>query len=137
MKTRNTQLAVLTLSCGLATLPCNGHAQTDDSTVCDASSRSAEWARQINTVKLPDDVRARQIKNLKFGMFICWSFSTFHGQEWTPTTGKDASYFKATGCDTDQWCRTAREAGMNPTYSPTRPSKSLLGLGLLVAGGRA
>jgi len=24
-----------------------------------------------------------------------------------------------------------------PTYSPTRPSKSLLGLGLLAAGGRA
>ena len=113
MKTRNTQLAVLTLCCGLATLPCNGYAQTDDSTVRDASSRSAEWARQINTVKLPDDVRARQIKDLKFGMFICWSFSTFHGEEWTPTTGKDASYFKATGCDTDQWCCTAREAGMN------------------------
>ena len=50
---------------------------------------------------------------MKFGMFICWSFSTFHGQEWTPTKGKDASFFKATGCDTDQWCKTAKDAGMN------------------------
>jgi alpha-L-fucosidase len=59
-----------------------------------------------------DSLRAREIADLKFGMFICWSFSTFSGQEWTPTLDKDASYFKATGCDTDQWCREAREAGM-------------------------
>jgi len=30
-----------------------------------------------------------------------------------------------------------RETNLTPTYSPTRPSKSLLGLGLLAAGGRA
>jgi alpha-L-fucosidase len=62
---------------------------------------------------LPNDVRAQQIKDLEFGMFICWSFSTFSGQEWTPTQDKDATYFKATGCDTDQWCETAKAAGMN------------------------
>jgi alpha-L-fucosidase len=49
---------------------------------------------------------------MKFGMFICWSFSTFSGQEWTPTEGKDATYFKATGCNTDQWCKVAKDAGM-------------------------
>ena len=49
---------------------------------------------------------------MKWGMFICWSFSTFYGQEWTPTQDKDASFFKATGCDTDQWCQTAKDAGM-------------------------
>jgi alpha-L-fucosidase len=76
-------------------------------------AKSAEWAKQINKTKLPDEVRAQQVKDLKFGMFICWSFSTFYGEEWTPTTGKDASFFKATGCDTDQWCKTAKEAGMN------------------------
>ena len=69
-------------------------------------------APAINTTRLPDDVRAEQVQSLKWGMFICWSFSTFAGQEWTPTRGKDASYFKATGCDTDQWCQTARDAGM-------------------------
>jgi alpha-L-fucosidase len=63
--------------------------------------------------KLPDEVIAQQIKNMKFGMFICWSFSTFSGQEWTPTIDKDASYFKANGCDTDQWCETAKAAGMS------------------------
>ncbi len=68
---------------------------------------------QNNTGKMDDQVRADQIKELKFGMFICWSFSTFSGMEWTPTLDKDASYFKATGCDTDQWCKVARDAGMN------------------------
>ena len=67
----------------------------------------------ITGEKLPDEVRAQEIKNMKWGMFICWSFSTFSGHEWTPTTDKDASYFKATGCDTEQWCQTAKDAGMN------------------------
>lgn len=65
------------------------------------------------TKKIDDKVRAEQIKDLKFGMFVCWSFSTFSGHEWTPTLDKDASYFRATGCDTDQWCRTAKDAGMH------------------------
>src|SRR5665648_126930 len=63
--------------------------------------------------KIDDKVRAEQIKEMKFGMFICWSFSTFSGKEWTTTTDKDASFFKATGCDTDQWCKVAKDAGMN------------------------
>ena len=63
--------------------------------------------------KVDDQVRAGQISDMKFGMFICWSFSTFSGQEWTPTEDKDASYFKATGCDTDQWCKVAKKAGMH------------------------
>jgi alpha-L-fucosidase len=55
--------------------------------------------------------RAAELKGLKWGMFVCWSFSTFSGQEWTPGV-KDISAFRATGCDTDQWARTAKEAGM-------------------------
>ncbi len=55
--------------------------------------------------------RAEELKNLKWGMFVCWSFSTFSGKEWTPGV-KDVAFFKATGCDTDQWARTAKEAGM-------------------------
>ena len=70
--------------------------------------------------KLPDAARAEQVKDLKFGMFVCWSFSTFYGKEWTPTLGKDASYFKATGCDTDQWCKTAKDAGMKVGPAPTK-----------------
>lgn len=73
---------------------------------------AAPAAPEINPAKLADEVRAAQVRDLKWGMFICWSFSTFYGQEWTPTHGKDASFFKATGCDTDQWCQTAKDAGM-------------------------
>jgi len=55
--------------------------------------------------------RTKELQDLKWGMFICWSFSTFSGKEWTPGI-TDVSFFKATGCDTDQWARTAKEAGM-------------------------
>jgi alpha-L-fucosidase len=55
--------------------------------------------------------RAEELKNLRWGMFICWSFSTFSGKEWTPGV-TDISLFKATDVDTDQWARTAKEAGM-------------------------
>ncbi len=67
---------------------------------------------KISTEKIPDNVRAAEIKDLKFGMFICWSFSTFSGQEWTRGV-EDVAFFRATGCDTDQWCETAKAAGMN------------------------
>ena len=68
---------------------------------------------QTGKEKTNDTLRAREISEMKFGMFICWSFSTFSGQEWTPTLDKDASYFRATGCDTDQWCQVAKDAGMS------------------------
>jgi alpha-L-fucosidase len=55
--------------------------------------------------------RAEALKNLKWGMFICWSFSTFSGKEWTPGI-TDISFFRATSVDTDQWARTAKEANM-------------------------
>ena len=55
--------------------------------------------------------RAEELKRLKWGMFVCWSFSTFSGKEWTPGV-KDISLFHPKGCDTDQWARTAKEAGM-------------------------
>lgn len=64
------------------------------------------------TQKIDDKVRVEQIKEMKFGMFICWSFSAFSRNEWTPTRDKDANFFKATGCDTDQWCKVAKDAGM-------------------------
>jgi alpha-L-fucosidase len=44
-------------------------------------------------------------------MFICWSFSTFSGHEWTRGV-TSLGFFKATGCDTDQWCAAAKDAGM-------------------------
>ena len=71
-------------------------------------------AKAQTSVEAKEDLlRAEEIRDLKFGMFVCWSFSTFYGSEWTPTLDKDASYFSARECDTDQWCRTAKAAGMN------------------------
>lgn len=67
----------------------------------------------ISKRKIADEIRVSEIKELEFGMFICWSFSTFSGKEWTTTLDKDASYFKATGVDTDQWCQVAQDAEMN------------------------
>jgi len=65
----------------------------------------------IHAQVIPDDIRAQQVKDLQFGMFICWSFSTFSGYEWT-YFAEGPEFFKATDCDTDQWARTAKEAGM-------------------------
>ena len=55
------------------------------------------------------EARVQELKNLRFGMFICWSFSTFSGKEWTPGV-KDVSFFRATGVDVDQWAQTAKDA---------------------------
>jgi alpha-L-fucosidase len=67
----------------------------------------------ITTAAEPVDMskRTEELKDLKWGMFICWSFSTFSGKEWTPGID-DHSFFRATSVDTDQWARTAKEAGM-------------------------
>jgi alpha-L-fucosidase len=65
------------------------------------------------TAASPKDTaqRVRELQKLKWGMFVCWSFSTFSDKEWTPGV-KDVSFFNATGMDTDQWARAAKEAGM-------------------------
>ena len=55
--------------------------------------------------------RTEELQDLQFGMFICWSFSTFSGCEWTPGV-EDISFFNPTGFDPDQWCRVAKDAGM-------------------------
>lgn len=55
--------------------------------------------------------RAEELKNLRWGMFICWSFSTFSGKEWSPGI-ENVAFFRATDVDTDQWARTAKEAEM-------------------------
>jgi alpha-L-fucosidase len=55
--------------------------------------------------------RAQELKDLKFGMFICWSFATFKDVEY-PKGVKDLAVFNPSGMDTDQWARVAKEAGM-------------------------
>ncbi len=55
--------------------------------------------------------RAKELSALRWGLFICWSFSTFSDREWTPGI-KEVSFFNPSGLDTDQWARTAKEAQM-------------------------
>ena len=55
--------------------------------------------------------RAAEFAELRFGMFVCWSFSTFSNVEWTRGV-QDLRWFNPTGFDPGQWCRTAREAEM-------------------------
>lgn len=57
------------------------------------------------------DQRAGPLTDLKLGMYLCWSFCCFSGKQWTPNV-KAISLINPTGCDTDQWTRTAEEAGM-------------------------
>ena len=57
------------------------------------------------------DARIKELQNLRWGMFVCWSFSTFSGQEWTPGV-TNIALFNPTGCDTDQWVKTAKQAEM-------------------------
>lgn len=65
-----------------------------------------------NSTRMPDTARAREVADMKFGMFICWSYSTFSEKEWT-TEPHPVEFFRAKSVDTDQWARTAKEAGMN------------------------
>jgi alpha-L-fucosidase len=57
------------------------------------------------------DARVHELQNLRWGMFVCWSFSTFSGQEWTPGV-TNLDLFHPTGCDPEQWVKTAKEAQM-------------------------
>lgn len=66
---------------------------------------------EIKTTKIPDAIRAQQIKDMKLGMFVCLSLSTFSGREWTRDV-KSLDLFKAADVDTDQWCKAAKDAGM-------------------------
>ena len=55
--------------------------------------------------------RVQQLQELRWGMFVCWSFSTFSGKEWTPGV-TNLDLFAAKDCDTDQWVKAAKDAGM-------------------------
>jgi alpha-L-fucosidase len=60
---------------------------------------------------MASEARVQQVKDLTFGMWTCWSLSTFTNQEYTKGV-TDPNYFNVTGCDPDQWASTAKAAGM-------------------------
>jgi alpha-L-fucosidase len=63
------------------------------------------------TLVAANDARVRALQELRWGMFICWSMSTFSGHEWTPGV-EDVDFFHPTGFDPDHWCAVAKDAGM-------------------------
>lgn len=77
-----------------------------------ATAISAMGQYPIRKEKIADDIRAGEVADMRFGAFVCWSFSTFSGKEWTGEQ-HTPDVFAATGCDTDQWVKTMKEAGMN------------------------
>ena len=60
---------------------------------------------------MASEARVQEVKDLTFGMWTCWSLSTFTNQEYTRGV-KDPNFFNVTGCDPDQWVATAKAAGM-------------------------
>uniref|UniRef100_UPI003216FB75 alpha-L-fucosidase n=1 Tax=uncultured Draconibacterium sp. TaxID=1573823 RepID=UPI003216FB75 len=78
---------------------------------CGLSCNQKTETSKLTQEAISDSVRAEQIAELKFGMFICWSTSSFSGKEWT-RDGHGPEFFEATGCNTDQWCRVAKESEM-------------------------
>lgn len=58
----------------------------------------------------PDPVQ-QEWMNLKFGMFIHFGINTYYDREWSGGD-LDISVFNPTDLDTDQWCRTAKNAGI-------------------------
>lgn len=58
----------------------------------------------------PDAAR-KAFMDLKFGMFIHYGINTYYDKEWSDGT-LDLSIVNPSELDTDQWCRTAKEAGM-------------------------
>lgn len=62
-------------------------------------------------IKLPDDIRVKNMLDAKWGMFLHFSLGTFSNEEWTMGI-TDPAFFNPKRINTDQWCRVAKEAGM-------------------------
>ena len=75
-----------------------------------AEAKSATQTNNAN-VSPVSETRVKQLQDLHWGMFICWSFSTFSGKEWTPGV-TNIDLFAAKDCDADQWAKAAKDAGM-------------------------
>jgi alpha-L-fucosidase len=57
--------------------------------------------------------------DLGFGLFIHFGINTYYDKEWSDGT-LDPVAFNPTQLDTDQWCRAAREAGMQYVVITTK-----------------
>ena len=66
-----------------------------------------------NQTPEPDEWAAiRAFRELKYGMFIHYSLSTFDGKEQTPGNTTSVDIYQPTDLDVDQWIQVAKDAGM-------------------------
>ncbi|MCC5929849.1 MAG: alpha-L-fucosidase [Cyclobacteriaceae bacterium] len=86
-------------SAGLAGIAATSHS------LCRANTSLIE-----NSDVLPTPVQQAWM-DMKFGMFVHFGINTYYDVEWSDGT-LDPVRFNPTKLDTDQWCRTAVEAGM-------------------------
>ena len=88
------KLILAGLVCG-----CSGYLKAND-----------ETSQYIRPSQSPTALHRKMIAR-KYGMFIHFGINTFHDMEWTDGT-KPASSYAPTAVDTDNWARTATDAGM-------------------------
>jgi len=96
----NTQIttALLTIICTITTSVADVETGTDNTGIIHPSER-------------PNQEQAGMIDR-RYGMFIHFGINTFSGKEWTNGTLKPEIY-NPTELDTDQWAKTAKDAGMS------------------------
>jgi len=69
---------------------------------------------------LPKPTPAQEaFMSLQRGMFICYGINTYYDKEWSDGT-LDKSIVNPTHLDTDQWCKTAKNAGMKYVLFTTK-----------------
>jgi alpha-L-fucosidase len=76
-----------------------------------ATLEATQTKIETDPAKVDMAKRTKELQELRFGMFICWSFSTFSGCEWTPGV-EDINFFAPSGFEPEQWVLTAKAAGM-------------------------
>ncbi len=71
--------------------------------------------QQPQPVAQPGEAQPDQVQKdwmaLKFGLFVHFGINTYYDTEWSDGT-LDPAKFNPEALDTDQWCRTAKAAGM-------------------------
>lgn len=79
---------------------------------------------RADTCGIADEDRA--LRELKYGMFIHFSLSTFDGKEQTPDNTTPVSIYQPANLDLDQWIQVAASTGMKYAVLKAKHSSGLL-----------